>query len=708
MAGAAWRALLFGLLLVLALPPTAWARDGEHFLDRLETERRDEWLILRIYFTQALQRLSHTPEKEGNRLSIQFRRIGPVAGSLVGAALGEGGNRLVPGPGAAPQLRSVSATGSLEADPGVVLEFNGTVSYEVRGGPDTRSVEVLLKTSPAGDPEKADAGAEEAPAPVFTGDSEADRQLQKWFADARQALADGQSQRALAIYDKIVAAGVEPYRREAILALAAVRAERGQYAQAQAQYELFLQEYPGSPESARVERHLTALLEAADAQQAAEGGTAARTTETSDWQVFGSFDQFYLNDGGRIDGRGSDTYRSSLLTSANLTWQGRRGNMDIGGRFSGSYDHSFLSERDSISRVTYLYLDMAQHDGRHEGRLGRQRLSGSGVLGYFDGLHYQYGFADQFALHYVGGAPVRSARDGIDEDRVFHGLALDYHAIDDSWLVSLYGINQTAEGETDRRAVGAELRYLGDTYSLYSLLDYDFHFDELNIFHLFSNWRFSNETVVSLNLDYRRSPALTLSNAVQGQATDSLDELRDIYTDAELEQLALDRSLLYKSAYLSLTQQLTESWQLMLDSGLYSLRDTSDDAELGAAIDSDDWYLYGQLMGTSLFKTGDYYSAGLRYTDGERIDSLALLLRGRVPLGADWQLTPRLRLDRRERDGSGDQWLVNPSLQARYRLSRKTSIELDLGYEWSRSEQRFGDDVNERFYYLSLGYRHDF
>ena len=113
-------------------------------------------------------------------------------------------------------------------------------------------------------------------------------------------------------------------------------------------------------------------------------------------------------------------------------------------------------------------------------------------------------------------------------------------------------------------------------------------------------------------------------------------------------------------------------------------------------------------MGTGLFNPRDLYSAGVRYTDAERMDITSVLLRARVPVRERWQVTPRLRIDFRDRDDGNDQRMLIPSLFTSYRLTKRTSLELDAGIEFSRTDEDLGGHRDDRFFYLSAGYRHDF
>ncbi|MGB5450897.1 MAG: tetratricopeptide repeat protein [Sedimenticolaceae bacterium] len=687
-------------LLLFGLAQGAGAVGTERFLERLSSETRDGRLVVSVHFIQRVQYISHSPTDYGERLEIRLRGVGPA--QMVGAVLGEGLKQLTPSQ--LPQIREVRASGDLDTDPGVSIWFDRPRRFELRAGNNDRTIEIVLEQDSGPEAAAAAELLSEAPA-VPPGTTLQERELAELFRQARLAYNAGRYQRVNAIYDKIIASGIEPYVREATVALGVTRAERGQDAQARAQFERYLEDYPEGPEARRVQRLLDDLL-AGEETRDEEGRPQGEPEQP--WQVFGSFDQFYLLNHGKLDDQGSETFRSSLLSTANVNWQGRTGDVDVSGRFLGSYDYSFLSDQDSQSWFSYMYLDLAGVDGRNQARLGRQRLSASGVLGYFDGLHYQFRIDDRRAVRYVVGSPVRSTRDGfVEQDHLFNGLAVDFNGVDDRWFLSLYGIYQSFDGETDRRALGLEGRYSGDQVTAYSLLDYDTYFDQLNLFYLFGNWRIRDGTVASLTLDHRRSPGLAVSNAVYGLGADDFDDLQDRFSHEELVNLAEDRSLIYRSAYASLTQQLDNSWQLQLDGGLSSLHD---DSEIPGndSLDSDDWYLSGQLVGNDLLKTGDMFSAGLRYTDAERMDITGVLLRGRVPVNERLRLTPQLRLEYRDRDDGGTQRRILPSMYSTYRLTKRASLELDIGLEFSHFNDAGGGDQDDRFLYLSAGYRYDF
>ena len=64
----------------------------------------------------------------------------------------------------------------------------------------------------------------------------------------------------------------------------------------------------------------------------------------------------------------------------------------------------------------------------------------------------------------------------------------------------------------------------------------------MNTFIFTSNWVFPDTSSLFANVDIRKSPYLSTSNALQGQTAQSITELLNTYTEDEIKQLALDRT----------------------------------------------------------------------------------------------------------------------------------------------------------------------
>lgn len=109
------------------------------------------------------------------------------------------------------------------------------------------------------------------------------------------------------------------------------------------------------------------------------------------------------------------------------------------------------------------------------------------------------------------------------------------------------------------------MRYRKGQQNHFALLDYDIHFSDLNTFYYVGNWQFDNKAAVIVTLTKRNSPILTSINATQGQASQSIDTLLQTYTEAELHQIAKDRTAKYNSASVSTTIPLNNKWSFIAD-----------------------------------------------------------------------------------------------------------------------------------------------
>lgn len=358
-------------------------------------------------------------------------------------------------------------------------------------------------------------------------------------------------------------------------------------------------------------------------------------------------------------------------------------------------------------------MEASRRTGQLSARAGRQSRSTGGVLGRFDGVRLTVGVTPRTALTLVGGFPVeRSTTMSVETDRHFYGATYALGTFAQAWDMNVFYIAQTVDGTPDREAVGGELRYFRPRRSLFTLVDYDILFDALNTFLLVGTWTRPTGTSLHLTLDQRKSPVLTTSNALQGQAVGSIEELLATpLSEEEVQQLALDRTATERSATVGLTRPLSDKLQL---SGDLTVSDrTATNASsfpvLVAPLPAGDAYALSlELTGSGLVKQGDIAVVGLRYTNNETTDTASLILNTRYPINGAWRVNPRVRVDyrRNESDGS-DQWTTRPSLRMEYRMLRRVRFEIDASGEWS-TRRLTTDTERTSGYFVSAGYRFDF
>lgn len=526
---------------------------------------------------------------------------------------------------------------------------------------------------------------------------------------ARQAMATHQYDDAIRIYSRLTEDPGADHRAQALEYLGVARERNAQIAQAKAVYEQYLEQYPKGEGAQRVAQRLAGLITARE-EPPAELRAARTRANTARWDTHAGVSQYYRRDASSTDAAGTTVDRSSVDTDLDFSTRLRGENFDVGMRLAGSHEYDLLDAPDHDSRLSTLYIDGATAQRTLSARFGRQNSTSGGVLGRFDGLLAGYQVTSISRINVVTGYPVASTTvTSVDTERPLAGINIDLGTFGGAWEFNLYTIEQQVGALTDRQAAGGEVRYLRPGRSVFGLLDYDTYFDEVNIALLSSNWQLAGNNNLNIVADHRRSPMLTTSNALIGQAATDIDELRLTTSDDGIRQLALDRTATSDSVVLGLSRPLTDHLQLGGDVSVSSLSGTPASGGVAATEDTgNDYYYSVQLIGNDLLRTGDTAIVGLRYADTSSAATTSLTLNSRYPLDDAWRLNPRLRVDYRDfTTAAGDQWTAAPSVRLNYRWRKRYFFELDTGGEWSSRHLTSTTDRTTSSY-VSLGYRADF
>jgi hypothetical protein len=377
----------------------------------------------------------------------------------------------------------------------------------------------------------------------------------------------------------------------------------------------------------------------------------------------------------------------------------------------GGYDLDLLEGADSQTRLSRLYFDLFDRGRRLSARVGRQSRSTGGVLGRFDGGLFGYQFMNQATASVVAGYPTESSvLRRVDTDRYFYGISLDLGTFAEHWDFNTFYINQRSHGITDRTAVGGEARYSHREYSLFSLVDYDIGYDELNILLLFGNWILPDKTIINFSADYRRSPTLATTNALQGQAVGSISELLASYTEDEVRALARDRTAISKSFMVGASHPLNGKFQVSGDVTVANVTGTPASGGVAATPETGNEYFYSaQLIGSSLVKDGDITILGLRYADASTAGTVTLNVNTRYPVSRKLRLNPRLRMSYSAKKASDDeQFKISPALKVDYKWARRLRLEFEGAVVWTHDW--FANQTTEGAvdYFIVMGYRYDF
>jgi hypothetical protein len=539
-----------------------------------------------------------------------------------------------------------------------------------------------------------------------------DPKLADLLDEANRAMLDENYSRAVQLLTKIRDVSNGEVRRHVQELLGVAREYNGQFAHAVAEYQQYLEDYPEAEDARRVQQRLTALITAPEIpKKKLRTGRRQSAEDGSEWEKQSnfSFSQFYYRAETTPELEQTLLIRSDLISSLDFFGRARKGDYDFGTRFIGSYRNDYRPEDTEGGE---FLPDIVTVEARHSGvglyaQLGRQSGTTGGVLGRFDGINAAYDLGSVVTLNTVFGYPVDiTDRTQINKDQEFYGLNVDIGTLWGGWDFNAFYIAQENAGITDREAVGGELLYFDTTKSLFTLVDYDIGYDDLNIFHLIGNWAVLDGTAFNLVVDYRNSPILTTTNAIQGQGVDKLEELSGLFSEDELRQLAEDRTIASQSVTAGVTQQLNVSWQFIGEITVAEFGETVASAGIEAVAGTGKEYYYStQLIASSLFYENDALILGLRYWDTLNTDTYTMDGNWRIDLNRKWRLNPRLRIDYREyAEGDDSRWMARPFIEVDYRIKKWMKFEMDLGYEWL-DETFLNRSENTTGYFLSAGYR---
>jgi tetratricopeptide (TPR) repeat protein len=498
------------------------------------------------------------------------------------------------------------------------------------------------------------------------------------------------------------------HRAEALELLGLARERNGQLAHAKAEYEAYLRQFPAEPNANRVRRRLHALRSAALTARA--GGPGA--PDDSEWRTFGGVSQYYRRDDNHIRSGAATadfTSQNALLNDFDAVARHRGLSFDTVARISAGYRHDLLPDGPGNPlRVSAAFVELSDRDRGWSGRLGRQSRASGGLLGTFDGCYGAWPLAPHLTVETSIGFPVESSREPVQTQRLFEALSIGLGVFDEAWEPGFYFVNQSDAGRTDRRAVGMELRYFRPGRVVVGFADYDLHFQELNSLVALASFQAPWRWTVSVDLEHRKSPVLTTRNALIGQPVADLDELFSARSDAEVRQLALDRSAELTVRGLSLARPVAERFQLTINAASIRIGATPPSGGVeGLPSSGTELVLAAQLIASSIMRAGDIHLIALRRQSGGQIETSSAGIASRVPVWGNWRLGPQLRVDRRRFDiDDTTQWIYTPSLRLSLQKARLL-MELEGGTELA-VRQRNATNEDIRRYFVLLGYRYTF
>ena len=614
--------------------------------------------------------------------------------------------------------------------PKLVVEFSREAEYTVQMGRDGRSIIIAIKIDrelpkfngslpllPEVDPLKPNA-------------SDTDKKAAALMLQGRNSLAVGDNFAAIDTFNKLLLLPPNSYTQDGQEWVGVARERAGQLDKAKVELELYLKLYENPEDAKRIRARLASLGSKPPTKSTLATGSGAEKKTFSQTLTYGSISMHYYRGSSKTDSVdtaapfGSSASQSSisavdqsaLLTSAIATERFISERYDNRIVFQDTAYSNFLPGQSGRNRVGAAYVEVKDKFADYSIRLGRQSSSGGGVLGRFDGAAAGYGITPSFRINAVAG---QLTDYGLLTAPRFYGASVDMGP------VSIYTITQSVDEIVERKAVGTEMRYFDTNKSAFFSLDYDTIFSALNVAMLQGSFYGNPERTFNFFIDHRRTPFLSIRNALYGSFTTSLTDLLAFMTEEEVRALAADRTGTSDLIQFGLTQQVSTKWQV---GGDIRVSRYADMPASGTPVDpfadplapppvvgflpattgtGNDWAISSQLIGSNLFSNRDVtvFSLSLMGSPLYRGQSFYVYSRGN--LTDKLSLDASLQLYRQTYESGMLMTRIMPTLRTAYQVRQSISLDMDVGYEISHSEA--GTQITDgQRQFFSLGFRWDF
>lgn len=571
----------------------------------------------------------------------------------------------------------------------LVLKFESHTPYKIRLGEDNHSIIVTVAIRP---------GAEaiviqptlKVPVPPEGASAE---QLVK---SAKAAVVEGEYDSAIDMLNRALNMPPNDQSQEAQEQIGMARELNRDLVKAKVEYELYLKLYPNTDGAKRVETRLAGII--ANKPVVSTIAKPKKTfKEGSEVTTSGSLSQYYY--GSRTDSRISGatnssrrlTDQSALVTSFDITSRWRHNQYDDKLVIRDQQSHNFPPGVIDANRLTSAYWDHEDKEIGFMTRLGRQPGNSQGILGRFDGLFGRYSLTPTWKITGVVGVPDDRPHSTIQTNRHFYGSALEFAAPGSSFSGNVYAIQQVADKLVERRAVGTELRYFKDRLSVFSLLDYDTVYNELNIALIQANWTALNDITFNALLDHRKTPILYAETGIRllpGAA--SVGDLRKTFSDSLIYSNINAITANTDTALFGATKQISLRWQLGGDVRASRTSATKDAVDnLGvpiatglAAAGSGISYAYSlQAIGTNTIFKDDTSVISASYLDDPVFQGQTFGITNLATFYTKFKVDTSLNLFHSKTNTNIRTVKMTPAIRLAYQWRENTAFEAEFGVE---------------------------
>ncbi|MEI8029739.1 MAG: hypothetical protein WCH35_08170 [Comamonadaceae bacterium] len=535
----------------------------------------------------------------------------------------------------------------------------------------------------------------------------------------RAALAQQRLQEAVEAFNQVLMLPPNPSSQQAQELIGAAWEALKQPDKARIEYQLYLKLYPQGEGAPRVAQRLSALGSAATATAQSTDQVGGKSG-AGGFSSTGSISQYYYGGRSKTDSlvnisAGIDqntlsrTNQSALVTSVDVSGRYRTEDSETKVVLRDTYSKNFLSSSNAQSGLSAAYVDYRDSKSKLDLRVGRQSAIGGSLFGLFDGVSLAMPFGSKYKLDAMVGVPANTLVSAPSQRLA--GVMLEADNLFEHWGGNISLVDQTTEGISDRRATGLELRYFGESVSLYSQIDYDLNFHVINAASLQGSIQGPLATTITVLLDSRKAPSLQLSDALISSGETSLQTLLQSMSLAEVKSRALGTAAQARQALFSVSRALAPKWQGSLDlrysdiGALPAVPGTNFEA---TAATGAQFNIALQLTGSNLYSSRDIngFNLSVLHSDTLRGTQLAYNnLTGFYDNKASFE--PSIRLYSQTDNTATKVLRVSPGVRLSYKISDRASVLGETIYERSTTDGPTNHEESSAVFFY-VGYRYDF
>jgi len=209
---------------------------------------------------------------------------------------------------------------------------------------------------------------------------------------------------------------------------------------------------------------------------------------------------------------------------------------------------------------------------------------------------------------------------------------------------------------------------------------------------------------LSFMLDHRKTPSLSIRNALNGATTSSVSDLQQILSASSLRDLALARTATSNMGQVGITVPVREKWQV---GGDFRLTNTSGMAASGQTIDQTTGLptsactgaqtaqgcvaanpgpglqksVTGQVIGSGLYRQGDIWSGSVTLSNGSSSSGHSFFVYNHNQISNMWMMDTTLQWSGYKDQFGGTTTQIMPMLRGSYRFKERFTFDADGGYQ---------------------------